>query len=318
MLSGSAAAWPLTARAEQALPVIGLLSPATAEGYAEVLRGFRQGLKEVGYVEGENVAFEYRWAGNDVSRLPELAADLVRRRVALIAASGGPAAALAAKAATSTIPILFTVGGDPVRLGLVASLGRSGGNLTGSNFFIFELGAKTLEALRELVPRMARLAVLVDPSNAEITAGNLKEVQSAAAAMGLQMSVLEASNNREIDAAFATFANERPDALFVSSGPLFTSRRVQLVLLATRHDVPATYPDAEYVQAGGLVSYGASKGGTVRSDLYAGRILKGASPPDLPIVQSTRFELCINLQAARVLDLEPTPTLLARADEVIE
>ena len=243
LLGGAAAAWPITGRAQQQVPVIGMLNPATAEGYAGVLRKFREGLKEAGYVEGENVAFEYRWAENDVNRLPELAADLVRRRVALIAATGGPASALAAKAATSTIPILFTVGGDPVRLGLVASLGRPGGNLTGTNFFIFELGAKRLEALRELVPGMARLAVLVDPSNAEITAGNLKEVEPAARAMGLQIRILEARNTGEIDVAFASFANQRPDALFVSSGPLFTSRRVQLVLLATRYGVPTAYPD---------------------------------------------------------------------------
>jgi len=318
LLGSVAAAWPLAAQAQQ-LPVIGLLNPATAEGYAGVLRKFREGLKEAGYVEGENVAFEYRWAENDVNRLPELAADLVRRRVALIAATGGPASALAAKAATSVIPILFTVGGDPVRLGLVASLARPGGNLTGTNFFIFELGAKRLEALRELVPGMARLAVLVDPSNAEITAGNLKEVEPAARTMGLQIQILEARNPREIDAAFASFAHERPDALFVSSGPLFTSRRVQLVLLATRHGIPTAYPDPEHVQAGGLMSYGAGRAEAYRQvGIYAGRILKGAHPADLPVVQSTRFELCINLQAASVLGLEVPPTLLARADEVIE
>ena len=318
-LIGGAAAWPLAARAQQQLPVIGMLNPATAEGYAVVLRKFREGLKEAGYVEGENVAFEYRWAENDVNRLPELAADLVRRRVALIAATGGPASALAAKAATSVIPILFTVGGDPVRLGLVASLARPGGNLTGTNFFIFELGAKRLEALRELVPGMARLAVLVDPSNAQITAGNLKEVEPAARTMGLRIQILEARNPREIDAAFASFAHERPDALFVSSGPLFTSRRVQLVLLATRHGIPTAYPDPEHVQAGGLMSYGAGRAEAYRQvGIYAGRILKGAHPADLPVVQSTRFELCINLQAASVLGLEVPATILARADEVIE
>ena len=234
-------------------------------------------------------------------------------------ATGGPASALAAKAATSTIPILFTVGGDPVRLGLVASLGRPGGNLTGTNFFIFELGAKRLEALRELVPGMARLAVLVDPSNAEITAGNLKEVEPAARAMGLQIRILEARNTGEIDVAFASFANQRPDALFVSSGPLFTSRRDQLVLLATRYGVPTAYPDPEAVQAGGLMSYGAARAEAYRQvGIYAGRILKGANPADLPVVQSTKFELCINLQAAKVLGLEVPATILARADEVFE
>jgi putative ABC transport system substrate-binding protein len=301
------------------MPVIGMLNPATAEGYAGVLRNFREGLKQAGYIEGENVAFEYRWAEYDVSRLPEFAADLVRRRVALIAATGGPSSALAAKAATSTIPILFTVGGDPVRLGLVASLARPGGNLTGTNFFIFELGAKRLEALRELVPGMARLAVLVDPSNAEVTAGNLKEIEPAARTMGLQMRILEARNAGEIDAAFASFAHERPDALFVSSGPLFTSRRVQLVLLATRHGIPTVYPDPEHVQAGGLISYSAGRAEGYRQvGIYAGRILKGANPADLPVVQSTKFELCINLQAARVLGLQVPATILARADETIE
>jgi putative tryptophan/tyrosine transport system substrate-binding protein len=319
MLLGGAAGWPLAARAQQQMPVIGMLNPATPDGYAVVLRNFREGLKQTGYIEGENVAFAYRWAEYDVSRLPELAADLVRRRVALIAATGGPSSALAAKAATSKIPILFTVGGDPVRLGLVSSLARPGGNLTGTNFFIFELGAKRLEVLRELVPGMVRLALLVDPSNAEITAGNLKEVEPAARTMGLQLRILEARNTGEIDAAFASFAHEPPDALFVSSGPLFTSRRVQLVLLATRHGIPTAYPDPEHVPAGGLMSYSAGRAEGYRQvGIYAGRILKGANPADLPVVQSTRFELCINLQAARALGLEVPATLLARADEVIE
>ena len=319
-LLGGAAAWPSMARAQQRdVPVIGMLNPATAQGYADVLRHFHQGLRETGYHEGENVTIEYRWADNDVSRLPELAAELVRQRVAVIAATGGPASALAAKAATSTIPILFTVGGDPVRLGLVASLSRPGGTLTGASFFIFELGAKRLELLRELVPRMARLAVLVDPSNAAITEANLKEVEPAARAMGLQVRVLEARTNREIDAAFATFAEERPDALFVSSGPLFTTRRLQLALLAARYGLPATYAGPEHVQAGGLMSYSASRADAYRQvGIYAGRILRGANPRDLPVVQSTRFELCINLQAARILGVEIPATLLARADEVIE
>jgi putative ABC transport system substrate-binding protein len=318
-LLGGAAAWPLAARAQQQMPVIGMLNPATPDGYAGLMRKFCEGLKQTGYVDGENVALEYRWAENDVHRLPELAADLVRRRVALIAATGGPASALAAKAATSKIPILFTVGGDPVRLGLVTSLGRPSGNLTGTNFFIFELGAKRLEALRELVPGIARLGVLVDPSNAEITAGNLKELEPAARVMGMQIRILEARNGGEIEAAFASFARDRPDALFVSSGPLFTSRRVQLVLLATSHGIPTAYPDPEHVQAGGLMSYSASRAEGYRQvGIYAGRILKGASPADLPVVQSTKFELCINLQAARILGLEVPPTLLARADEVIE
>jgi ABC-type uncharacterized transport system substrate-binding protein len=320
LLGGAAAGWPVVARAQQpAMPVVGMLNSTSPDGFADLMRAFRQGLKEAGYVEGENVAIEYRWADNQNDRLPELAAELVRRRVNVIASTGGPAPAFAAKAATSTIPIVFVIGGDPVTLGLVDSLARPSGNLTGTNFFIFELGAKRLELLREMVPRATRVAVLVNPHNAAITDSNLKGVEPAARAMGLQLQTLEANTSREIDAAFATFSRERPDALFVSSGPFFSARRVQLALLAARHLVPATYAGREYAEAGGLMSYGASRSDAYRQvGLYTGRLLKGAKPADLPVVQGTKFELVINAQTARLLEREVPPTLLAQADEVIE
>jgi putative ABC transport system substrate-binding protein len=258
-LLGGAAAWPLTARAQQpALPVIGFLDPTSPDGYADRLRAFRQGLKDTGYVEGENVAIEYRWAENQNDRLPGLAADLVRRRVAVIVTGASPTAAGAAKAATTTIPIVFGVGDDPVRLGLVASIARPGGNMTGINFFNTELTAKRLELLRELVPGATRVAILVNPTIAMNTESTVRDVGAAARAVGLQIQVLNASNSREIDAAFATIVRERPDALFVASSPYFTSQRIQLVQLAARHAIPATYPGRQYVEVGGLMSYGAN------------------------------------------------------------
>jgi len=300
------------------MPVIGILSSQSVDTYADSLRAFRQGLKDTGYVEGENVIIEFRWAENHLDRLPELAADLIRRRVDVIAAFGSPASASAAKA-TNTIPIVFTVPEDPVRLGLVTSLARPDGNLTGVNFFAVEVAAKRLEFLRQLVPAATRVAVLLNPDEATIAAANLRDVEKTARAMGLKIQVLHASTSAEIDAAFELLAEERPDALFISSGPFFTDRRVQLAHLATRHAIPAIHGNRQYAEIGGLISYGASLADALRqAGLYVGRILKGAKPADLPVVQATKFELVINAQTARILHLTVPQTLLIAADEVIE
>jgi putative ABC transport system substrate-binding protein len=319
-LVGSTVAWPLAARAQQgALPVIGFLNSTASEVITDELRAFHRGLKEAGFVEGDNVVTVYRWAEGQVDRLPALAADLVSRKVAVIASTGMAAAAFAAKVATTTIPIVFIVNEDPVRLGLAASLARPGGNLTGTNLLTGEVVAKRLELLRELVPGMARVAVLVDPANVQATEATVRDVEPAARAMGLQVQVLNASTSREIDAAFATIARERLDALFVSPSGFFTSRRMQLTHLASRHAVPASYALRNHVEAGGLMSYGASLRDAYRQiGVYAGRILKGAKPADLPVVQSSRFELVINAQIAGMLGLTVPPSLLAIADEVIE
>jgi putative ABC transport system substrate-binding protein len=283
------------------------------------LRGFRQGLKDTGYVEGENVAIEYRWADNQLDRLPGLVAELVRRKVAVIVASQGTASVLAAKAVTTTIPILFNLAEDPVRLGLVASLARPGGNLTGFNFLSAELVAKRLELLRELVPAATRVAVLVNPTNVTTTETTLRDLEPAARQMGLQIQALNASTSREINAAFATFVREPPDALFVGLDPFLNSRRVQLVNLASRHTVPAAYSVRDFAEAGGLMSYGANLTDVLRQlGVYTGRILKGAKPADLPVVQSSKFELVINAETARMLGLTVPDKLLATADEVIE
>jgi putative ABC transport system substrate-binding protein len=300
------------------MPVIGFLSSQYLEGYGEPLRGFRQGLKEAGFVEGQNVAIEYRWAENQPERLAELAVDLVRRQVAVIAAIDTPSAS-AAKAATATIAVVFNTGSDPVRDGLVASLARPAGNLTGVNFFAADLAAKRLGLLRELVPGAARIAVLVNPAHASITGSTLRDLESAAREAGLQIHVLNATSRTEIASAFATIGHERLDALLLGSGPFFSNRRVQLVLLAARYAVPTMYTGRQYVEAGGLISYGASLTEAWRPvGAYAGRILHGTKPADLPVVQSSKFELAINAEAARILGLEVPPSLLATADEVIE
>ena len=319
---GGAAAWPLAARAQQAaMPVIGFLGATAAAPDTDYfnLRAFRQGLKDTGYVEGENVAIEYRYAEDLHERLPALADDLVRRRVAVIAAVHGPTVAHSAKAATQTIPIVFVVAEDPVKLGLVASLARPGGNLTGVNLFSAELVAKRLELLRDLVPAAARVAVLINPANPAFAETTLRDIEPAARAFGLQIQVLKADTSREIDAAFASLARERPDALFVSTSPFFTTRRIQMVQLAARYAIPATYSGRQYVEVGGLMSYGSNVAvGWYQLGAYVGRILKGAKPADLPVVQASKLELVINHQTARMLGLDVPPTLLAHADEVIE
>ncbi len=299
------------------MPVIGFLNSTTPD--LERLRPFRQGLKEAGYVEGENVAIEYRWAENQNDRLPALAAELVRRKVAVIVATGGTLPAVSAKAATTTIPIVFGIGDDPVRLGLVASLAQPGGNATGINFFLGELTAKRLEVLRELVPAAARVAVLVNPSNAGRTESTIRAAEAAAHAMGLQIKIVGASTSGEIHAAFENLATERPDALFVGPDPFFTIRRVQLATLAARHGLPASYASRDNVEVGGLMSYGTNINDAFRqTGVYTGRILNGEKPADLPVVQSVKFELVINLPTAKALGLEIPPMLLARADEAIE
>jgi putative tryptophan/tyrosine transport system substrate-binding protein len=317
LLGGAAAVWPRAVGAQQpAMPVIGLLDQRSPDALADRLRGFRQGLKDAGFVEGQNAAIEYRWAENQVDRLPALAADLVRRQVAVIVAPAGLAPALAAKAATKTIPIVFVIADDPVRLGLVASLARPGGNLTGINFLSGELTAKRLELLRELMPSATRMAVLVNPANAE---NPEREVETAARSIGLQIQTLNASTIREINAAFATFVRERPDAVFVGLDPFFNSRRIQLVQLAARYAIPASYPARDFAEAGGLMSYGADITDAWRqAGSYAGRILKGAKAADLPVVQSSKFELVFNVQTATMLGLTVPDKLLVAADEVIE
>ena len=317
LLGGGAAGWPLAARAQQPTPVIGYLDSRSPEAVANRLRGLRQGLKESGYIENENLAIAYRWAENQPDRLNELATDLAHRRVAAIV-SAGPPATFAAKAATSSIPILFLVGDDPARLGLVASLARPGGNLTGINIFNAELAAKRLELLRELVPG-AKLAVLVSPADAALTDPQLKAVNAAAPAMGLQIQVLNADNSAEIGAAFEAIGRDRPDAIFVATTPFLNGRRVQLTQLAAFHRVPAIYAVRDCAEVGGLMSYGSDLvDGYRQIGVYTGRILKGAMPSDLPVLQSTKFELVVNLSTAKMLGLTVPDKLLVASDEVIE
>ena len=315
-----AAASPLAARAQQpAMPVVGLVTGGSPEAAVRMGGGFRRGLNEDGYVEGQNVTVEYQWLDGQYDRLPSLMADLVRRRVAVIATPGSNPAALAAKAATTTIPIVFGVGADPIELGLVASLARPGGNATGINFFVADIAAKRLGLLHDLVPKAVRIAVLINPANASTAEATLRDMPEAARAIGLQIVVLNASTGREIEVAFAALVRDRADALFVGADAFFNSQRVQLADMAARYAIPSAFAVREYVDAGGLMSYGTSLADVYRHvGAYSGRILKGARPADLPVLQSTKFELVINLQTARKLGLTVPDKLLVAADEVIE
>jgi putative tryptophan/tyrosine transport system substrate-binding protein len=319
-IAGGAAAWPVAVRAQQsAIPVVGFLDSRSTETVGNRLRGFRQGLGEDGYAEGRNVAIEYRWAENQLDRLPELAGDLVRRRVNVIIASGGQSVNFAAKAATTTIPVLFLSAQDPVKVGLVTNLARPSGNLTGVNFFNAELGAKRFDLLREMLPNVRRIAVLVDPTAQENTEMTLHEVEKAARVGSIQVQVLKAANSRDIDAAFEEIARENLDAVFVEQSPFFNSRRVQLAQLTAHYGIPASYPGREFAEVGGLISYGSDIADAYRQvGVYCGHILKGAKVAELPVVQSSKLELVINTQTARMLNLGVSPQLLARADEVIE
>jgi putative ABC transport system substrate-binding protein len=320
LLGGTAAAWPIAARAQQgALPVVGYVTGGSAAAAASNVGLFRKGLGEAGYVEGQNVTVDYRFLEGQFDRIPMVIADLIRRRVAVIASPGTNLATLAAKAATTTIPIVFGVGDDPVKMGLVASLARPGGNATGINFFVQEVLTKRLGLLHELVPKAARVAVLVNPANTPAAEATLREIPDAARTIGLQTQVFNASNGREIEAAFAALARDRAEALFVAADVFLNSRRVQFATLATHYGIPASYSSREVVEAGGLMSYSADAQDMYRQvGVYTGRILKGAQPADLPVTQSTKFELVINLQTARVLGIEVPNALQLLADELIE
>ena len=320
LLGCAAAAWPRVARAQQpAMPVVGFINGQSPEASVRIAGTFRKGLNEAGYVEGQNVTVEYHWLEGQYDRLPSLMADLVRRHVAVIATPASGPAALAAKAATAAIPIVFGVAEDPTHLGLVASLARPGGNATGINFFSREVVAKRLRLLHDLLPKAVRIAVLVNPTNASSAGITLREAQEAAPAIGLKMQILNATTIDEIDAAFTTFAHERPDALFVAGDGFFSSRRGQFATLATRDRFPAAYSERDYVAVGGLMSYGTDLSEVFHQvGVYTGSILKGAKPADLPVQTPTKFELVINLKTAKALGLTVPDTLLARADEVIE
>jgi putative ABC transport system substrate-binding protein len=320
LLASAAATWPLAARAQQStLPVVAFVREGSADGSARFAATFRKGLNETGYVEGQNVTVEYHWLeGGQYDRLPALMADLVRRQVAVIATLGN-VPALAAKAATATIPIVFSVADDPARLGLVTSLARPAGNATGFNILVQEVTAKRLRLLHDLVPKAVRIAVLINPANASSTESTVREVQKAAPTMELQIQFLNASTIGEIDAAFVTLARERSDALFVAGDAFFTSRSGQFAILTARDRIPAAYPIREFVAAGGLMSYGTDFVDMFRqAGVYTGSILKGAKPADLPVLQSTKFEFVINLQTARALGIEVPPGVISVADEVIE
>jgi putative tryptophan/tyrosine transport system substrate-binding protein len=320
VVAGSAITWPFTARAQQpSTPVIAFLSGRSADASVRVATAFRKGLNETGHVEGQNVTVEYHWLEGRYDRLPALLADLARRQVAVIAVPGSVPAALAAKASTATIPIIFGVGEDPVRLGLVANLARPGGNATGINWFVTEVVAKRLRLLHDIVPKAVRVAVLVNPSNVSTTEATLHVVQEAARAIGVQTEIVNATTISEIDAAFANFARERPDALFVAPDGFFAGRAVQFATLTARDKIPAAYGERDTVAVGGLMSYGADVADMYRQvGLYTGSVLKGAKPADLPVLQSTKFEFVMNLQTARALGIEVPSGLLSIADEVIE
>ena len=315
----AAAAWSLRARAEQsAVPVIGFLNSASPQPFANYVAGFRAGLKETGYVDGQNVAIEFRWAEGQYDRLPEMAADLVRRKVAVLVSTGGPPSVLAAKAATATIPIVFTTGSDPVRAGFVSSLSRPGGNLTGVDFFVTAMESKRLGLLRALVPGVQLIAVLLNP-NLQTSARQQRDVEEAAHAIGQQIHLLSASNESEIDAAFETAIQVRAGAMLVGGDPFLNSQRNKIVALAARHAIPAIYEQREHALAGGLMSYGTNlTDGYRQAGVYVGRILKEEKPGDLPVVQSTKFQFVINLKTAKALGIEVPPNLSAEADEIIE
>jgi len=318
LLGGAAAAWPLAARAQQAMPVVGYLATGRPETNARFVAAFRKGLSETGYVEGRNVAIEYRWAHEDYDRLPELASDLVRRGMSVIAATGGSPTIRAAKAASAKIPIVFGTGDDPVQAGFVSSLNRPGGNLTGVVTMNVELAAKRLGLLRELLPTATRFAVFLNPNNPAASSAT-REALADTSVTGGQIEFLTVSTTRDLNAAFASLVQKRAEALLITPDSLFVSRRVQLLTLAARHAVPTIYPSREFAEAGGLMSYGSSFTDMFRqAGAYTGRILQGAIPADLPVMRATTFEFIINLQTAKALDMDVPPTLLARADEVIE
>ncbi|HEX3600394.1 MAG TPA: ABC transporter substrate-binding protein [Lacipirellulaceae bacterium] len=319
LFGGAAVLWPLAVYAQQRpMPVIGFLNVASPGPLRQQIAAFREGLKESGYVEGQNVAVEYRWAEGQYDRLPELAADLVRQQVSVIFVGGGAPAELAVKAATTTIPIVFSTGGDPVRSGLVASLNQPSGNITGVYHFATGLEAKRLGLLHEMLPKATPIAVLINPNYADAE-NQLRDVQEAAARLGVQLVVVRANAESDFNAAFSTVVQQRSGALLVCASPFFNNRREQLVVLAARHALPTIYEWRDFAAAGGLMSYGTSLADAYRQvGVYAGRILKGAKPVDLPVVQSTRFELVINLSTAKALGVDVPPTLIARADEVIE
>jgi putative ABC transport system substrate-binding protein len=319
-LFGGAAAWPLVARAQQAaIPIVGLVGPRSPEESTRLGAAFRKALNETGYIEAQNVMVEYHWLEGKYDRLPALMADLVRRRVAVIATPAFTAAAPVAKAATTTIPIVFGVAEDPVKLGLVASFARPGGNATGINFLASEVTAKRLGLLHDLVPKAARIAMLINPANTQTAETTLRETAESAHGLGLQIQILNASTSREIEAAFATLVRERPDALFIAPDGFFSSRRVQIVTLAAHHRVPAAYFSREFVEVGGLMSYGSDIADAYRQvGVYTGQILKGAKPADLPVMQATKLEFVINMQTAKALGLEVPPQLLASVDEALE